>query len=62
MSSLNIPDILKHSVKTLPGVCCNDMKAICFCDEDFMMKKKGGKEGKALLSLSSFPPSPSLSR
>lgn len=55
MSSLNIPRVLKHSVKALPGVCCNDMKAICFYDEEFMMEKRRGKEGKEFLSLSLSP-------
>lgn len=61
MSSLNIPRVLKHSVKALPGVCCNDMKAICFYDEEFMMEKRRGKEGKEFLSLSLSLPSLFLS-
>lgn len=45
MSSLNIPNVLKRSVKPLPGVHCIDMKAICCCDEECMKERRREKEG-----------------
>lgn len=44
MSALNIPNVLKHSVKILPGVRCIDMKAICCCDKEFMMERRRIKD------------------